>query len=140
MDFTSHALGEITLRMEDPLVLRNAPLGTRIVVPFVDVQWQGERVQARQKGTSAGDWLVVTGQGVALLDMRFCLETSDGALLYISGPGKTDAAGFASGAPVYFFPQVETNDKRYDWLQRLTLVAKGAATGKQVRFSVYEIQ
>jgi hypothetical protein len=133
-------LATITLEMSPPTVLANAPNGTRVIVEFQQVSWQGERIRAQRKGATAGDWLVVGTDGTASLDARFVLETDDGALIYVHGSGRTDGAGFARGEPVYFDFLFETGDVRYLWLNRILAVAKGAARGSTVTLEVAEVR
>ena len=132
-------LGTWTLRMRRPVVLAGTPAGTRVIVEFTDIVAEG-RVAGRRSGPLAGDWLRIGPEGTAILDIRFCLETEDGALLYVHGEGHTDSAGFATGAPTWFFPRVETADARYAWLHRAPLVAKGRAEGEVVVFEVAEVR
>src|SRR6185312_14562423 len=88
---------------------------------------EGPRVSGVQKGPAA-DWLTVGPMGVATLDIRFALETADGALIYVEGKGRTDAAAFAkAGGPMVWAPRFETGDARYRWLNLVQAVATGWA-------------
>lgn len=129
-------LGTLTMVMKKPLVLPSSPAGSRVIVEFTSVVFEGERLKATQVGP-AGDWLHVGPESTASLDFRFSVQTHDGALIYVAGQGRTDAQKFASGeAPVWFAPLFETGDARYAWLNRVLGVARGVASGDRVVFEV----
>ena len=79
----------------------------------------------------AGDWLTIGPDNVATLDIRFVLETHDGANVLVQGMGRTDSVKFASGGPLYFAPLFETKDPRYAWLNKVQAIAKGRAAETQ---------
>lgn len=130
-------IGTLTLTMPAPSVVEGGPSGTRVIVEFTEVVLEGVRIRAQRKGATAGDWLTIGPERTAGLDARFLLETDDGALVYVFGPGRTDAAGFASGeAPVTFALLFETGDARYAWLNRVVATARGFANGPTVTLEV----
>jgi hypothetical protein len=130
-------LGTLRFRMIDSTRIAATPHGTRVIVTFGDLVFEGDQLKAKQRGPLAGDWLAVGPEGTASLDIRFVLETADGALIYVSALGRTDAAEFAkSGGPMYLTPVFETADPKYAWLNRVQAVAKGMATGSDVEFEV----
>jgi hypothetical protein len=133
-------LGRLEMRMNQEVVMRNTPVGSRVVVAFSEIRWDGERVTGRQKGLVAGDWLTVGPEGTAILEIRFCIETGDGAVIYVHGGGRTDSAGFAAGAPLYFSPFFETDHARYAWLNRAAAVGRGTVDGEKVTFEMYEVR
>jgi hypothetical protein len=128
--------GTWTFSMEPPIVLPGTPVGTRVIVAYTAIRAVG-RIEATLRGAVAADWLFVGPDGTATLDMRFCLETADGAVIYVHGGGHVDSAGFASGAaPTWFVPRFETADPRYTWLHRAMVVACGRARGPEVVFEL----
>ena len=129
-------LGQLTFTLQDTQVIKNTPTGTRVIVQFTNVRLTGDRVQADQKGPHAGDWLTVNTEGIALLDIRFTLQTSMGALMYVHGSGKTDAHTFSTGGPMFFFPEFETGDPALAWLNRISVLAKGTAQGNTAAFEL----
>lgn len=133
-------LGTMTLTMQPPTVMPNSPAGTRIIVEFSQIELKGERLNAKLKGTAAGDWLRVGPEGTATLDFRFCLETQDGAVIFVQAAGRADSAGFAKGAPTYIAPTFETSDARYAWLNRVQAVGRGHASGQTVTFEICEVR
>jgi hypothetical protein len=131
--------GTWTVRMERPVVLAGTPVGTRVIVEFREIVATG-RVAGKRRGPVAADWLRIGPDSTATLDIRFCLETDDGAVVYVHGDGHTDATRFATGAPTWFVPRFETADPRYAWLHRVMVVAKGTADGDTVVFELVEVR
>lgn len=104
--------------------LPDTPLGTRGIGELSSFEMTGERITARLHGTAAADWATVSPDGtVATIDVRFMLETDDGALLYASYKGRSHM----SATPPYLYtaPQFDTGDERYQWLTRIQVVGKG---------------
>jgi hypothetical protein len=111
-----------------------------VIVEFKDVSFEGAKLSGKQKGP-AGDWLLIGPHGVAALDIRFTLETADGALIHVEGQGRTDAAKFASqGGPMTFAPRFETGDARYRWLNLVQAVATGWSKDGTARFAVSAVE
>lgn len=133
-------LGTLTMKMAPPVVLPVSPAGTRVIVEFPEIAWQGERLRAHRKGATAADWLHVGPEDTATLDFRFVLETDDGAAIYVQGAGRTDARTFNQGGAVYFTPRFECASPAYAWLNKVQAVAKGSAADGQVVFEVYELR
>lgn len=132
-------IGTMTFRMETS-ILRESPVGTRVIVEFHDVRIEGERLRASQHGGTAADWLVVGPEGTATLDVRVLLRTDDGALVYMHASGRTVAAEFARGGPMYLAPLFETGDARYAWLNELQAIAKGRAEAERARFTIHAVR
>jgi hypothetical protein len=132
-------LGLLNMKMKQEVVMRGTPAGSRVVVAFSGIHWTGERVTASQVGVAAGDWLTVGPEGTAILDIRFCVQTPDGALIYARGIGRADSATFNEGSPLYFSPYFETNHPDYAWLNRIAAVAKGLVEGDEVTFELSQV-
>ncbi len=66
--------------------LGDTPLGRRRIIGITGGQFFGERLSGRVLPGGA-DWQVIRGDGVADLDARYTLETSDGALIYVRNKG-----------------------------------------------------
>jgi hypothetical protein len=134
-------LGTLSFTLAQTVMARDTPVGTRAVVQFDDVRWEGDRLVAHQRGATSSDWLTVGPEGTASLDMRLALETNDGALIFVQGLGRTDAARFASdGGPMYFAPRFETGDARYAWLNRVQAIGRGMAVSGRATFEMYEVK
>jgi hypothetical protein len=143
-DVAVHAvpLADLTLVIATTLQIPNTPTGTRVIVEFSEVVFAGERLRGRRKGDAAADWLSVGPDGTALLDLRWVVETDDGALIYVHGVGRTVAAEFPTGGATFFQLGFETGDARYAWLNRVCAVTKGRlqSDGKTMRVAVYELR
>lgn len=133
-------LGTMKITMGKRAFMPNSPVGTRLVIDFAEISFDGERLKATKAPLPAGDWLVIGPNNVATLDIRFSLQTADGANILVHGLGRTDSAKFNSGAPCYFTPLFETDDARYAWLNKVQAVARGQADGDIVTFEVYELR
>jgi hypothetical protein len=132
------SLGTFSFDMTDSVVLPESPAGTRVIVELSDARWDGERVRATQHGHTSGDWLTVGPDATATLDFRFVVATYDGALIYLTGHGRTDARTFATGGATYWTPRFETSTPAYRWLNAIQAIARGHADGKRVTFELYE--
>ena len=139
---------EITLA--PPQELGAAPLGVRRIIPITGGRFRGERLSGRVLAGGA-DWQVIRTDGVADLDARYTLETSDGALIYVRNRGYRHgprevldrlAAGESIDPGLYYMrttPLFETGDERYAWLNRMVAVATGARRPAAIELDVYEV-
>lgn len=107
-----------------PMVLEGTPVGTRVVYEVTHGEVEGERLRGVSVGPGA-DWLLVGPDGTAMLDVRFTLQTHDGALVLVQYNGRTDVRDGVGSAPVHVAPRFETGDARYTWLNRTQAVGKG---------------
>lgn len=131
--------------------LGDTPLGRRIVA---DVE-SGEFSGARLRGTllqSGADWLLVDNRGIGRLDVRICLRTDDGALIYSHYHGFIELndvvfKALLEGGETCFgefrfltAPRFECSDPRYEWLNSMLAVAEGRVIpGHGVEYRVYEV-
>lgn len=133
-------LGTARMQLQAPIVLEGTPSGTRRIVELTDITLEGGRLRAKQKGAAAADWLLVGPDGTGTLDVRYCVETHDGALVYVSYAGRLDVSGGIGAAPVYATPLFETGDARYAWLNKIQAVAKGTIDQSRVlTYEMYEL-
>jgi hypothetical protein len=140
---------EITLA--PPHELGDTPLGRRRIIGITGGRFAGERLSGRVLPGGA-DWQVIRADGVADLDARYTLETSDGALIYVRNRGyrhgppevlKELMSGKSVDPSRYYMrttPLFETGDARYAWLNRMVCVATGARRPAAVELEVFEIQ
>ena len=131
--------------------LGETPLGRRRIIGITGGRFSGERLSGRVLPGGA-DWQVVRADGVADLDARYTLETSDGALIFVTNRGYRHGPPevlqrLSSGEPVdpslYYMrttPRFETGDARYAWLNRIVCIASGARRPSAVELDVFEIQ
>jgi hypothetical protein len=142
-------LAEITLA--PPQELGETPLGRRRVIPITGGSFRGEKLAGRVLPGGA-DWQVIRSDGVAELDARYTLETSDGALIYVTNLGyrhgppeilRRLAAGDPVDPSLYYMrttPRFETGAERYRWLNRTICVATGARRAAAVELEVFEVR
>ena len=140
---------EITL--DEPLEFGETPLGRRRIINITGGRFSGERLSGRVLPGGA-DWQVVRADGVADLDARYTLETSDGALIYVRNHGyrhgpaevlKRIAAGENVDPALYYMrttPLFETGDARYAWLNRMICVGTGARRKSSVHLEIFEVK
>lgn len=140
---------EITLAA--PQELGETPQGRRRIIGITGGRFAGDRLSGRVLAGGA-DWQVIRPDGVADLDARYTLETSDGALIYVRnrgyrhGPPDTIrrlAAGETVDPSLYYMrttPRFETGDARYAWLNRIVCVATGARRTDAVELEVFEVR
>jgi hypothetical protein len=139
---------EITLAA--PQELGDTPQGRRRIIAITGGRFSGERLSGRVLPGGA-DWQLVRPDGVADLDARYTLETSDGALIYVRNRGyrhgpadilKRLASGESVDPDLYYMrttPRFETGDARYAWLNRIICVASGARRRAAVDLDVFEV-
>ncbi len=144
-------LFQIEIALAAPQELGDTPQGRRRIIGITGGRFSGERLSGRVLPGGA-DWQVIRADGVADLDARYTLETSDGALIYVRNRGyrhgpadvlRRLAAGENVDPSLYYMrttPRFETGDARYAWLNRIICVACGARKAASVELEVFEIQ
>jgi len=131
--------------------LGESPLGRRRIINITGGTFRGERLSGKVLPGGA-DWQVIRTDGVADLDARYTLETSDGALIYVRNHGyrhgpaevlKKLASGEDVDPSLYYMrttPLFETGDQRYAWLNRLICVGTGARKKSSVHLEIFEVK
>ena len=131
--------------------LGETPHGRRRIIGITGGRFAGERLSGRVLPGGA-DWQVIRADGVADLDARYTLETTDGALIYVRNRGyrhgpaeiiKRLSSGETVDPSLYYMrttPRFETGDARYAWLNRSVCVASGARRPASVELEVFEIK
>ena len=137
--------------MAPPQELGDTPQGRRRIIGITGGRFSGERLSGRVLPGGA-DWQVIRADGVADLDARYTLETSDGALVFVRNRGyrhgpaevlKRLSSGEEVDPSLYYMrttPRFETGDARYAWLNRIVCVATGARRPSAVELEVYEVK
>lgn len=116
--------------------LDGIPAGGRLIGEAADCRLDGDRVHARQAGTSA-DWLTLHADGSVSVDARLLLA-SDGGTVTVRYRGRADALP-ATGAPVYVTPTFETDDPALAWLNTVQSVGKGIRDDSLLVYELYEL-
>ena len=114
--------------------------GNRVIFFVRGGTFDGPELRGRVVPDSGADWIRIRPDGTGMMDVRFCLETHDNALLYLYWQGRfwsapedaeyaldVEKADDPAGAWRYYFraaPQFETSDPRYAWLNNVIAVTK----------------
>jgi Protein of unknown function (DUF3237) len=81
-----------------------------------------------------GDWQHIRRDGVVEIDTRYTLQTTDGALIYLTNEGLRD------GAYMRTFSRFESADPRYAWVNNRLFVADGQKVDGVVRHSFFLVE
>ena len=134
-----------------PRELGETPHGRRRIVGITGGSFSGPMLSGRVLPGGA-DWQIIRSDGVAVLDARYTLETSDGALLYVENRGYRHGpedviARLARGEDVdpslYYMrttPWFDTSDARYAWLNRTVCIATGARRAAVVELDFFALR
>lgn len=132
-------LMQLSAEFDAPQNLAGAPLGTRRILHVKSGRFAGPRLEGVVLPGGA-DWVLLRPDGVAELDIRMTLVTSDDQLIYMHSRGIFDmpsevAERIRSGAEVdptaYYFrtsPAFETGSEKYKQLNRIVCVGIGRRT------------
>ena len=144
-------LCKVEVTLEPIRDLGDTPLGRRRIIGITGGRFAGPRLSGRILPGGA-DWQVIRSDGVAYLDARYTLETTDGALIYVNNKGYRHGPGdvierLARGEEVdpalYYMratPWFETSAAQYAWLNRTICVATGARRAAAVELDFHEIK
>jgi hypothetical protein len=132
-------LCDIDITLSDQVLIGPGPAGLRVVAEVGSIAVEGERLRGTGKGTSGADWLTIV-DGITTVDVRFTIETHDGALVYVTYTGRSDFREGPGVHPIYAAPLFETGDERYAWLNLVQAVSKGTFDGTNVRYEVAEVR
>lgn len=143
-------LGILTAHLESEALCFDGPYGGRKIVMVTGGSLIGPLIRARIL-PGGGDWALLRGDGILLLDVRLVLQTDDGAVVYMTYTGRRHApetvmARLARGEAVaptemYFriAPVFETGDARYGWMNKLIAVGVGERLKTGPRYHIHEI-
>jgi hypothetical protein len=124
-----------------PIIVGVTPLGTRVIGEITAVSVVGERLNGKMRGTAGADWLTMSpDNSVGTVDVRWAMETDDGAVIYLHYNGRLDMASFPPVATVA--PLFDTGDERYAWLNFIQAVARGTFNDdlSELHYEVYELR
>ena len=141
-----------TATLAEREVIGPLPEGLRVNVYVTGGEVTGPKVWGKIRPVGA-DWLTIRRDGVGILDVRGTLETTDGALIYVSYVGTMDLGenGYeeslqgkppASGTPIRSSPRFHTSHPDYLWLNRLHCLGIGQAFRErsEVAYDVYAVR
>jgi hypothetical protein len=150
-----HFLMQVTVTLAPPLVVGTMAEGTRRIINITGGHFSGHALTGEPLTGAVlpggADWQLVRPDGTALLDARYTLQTTDGALIYVQNRGVRQGppvvlAALACGEAVdparYYMrttPLFETGDARYQWLNDLMAVGSGIRRADMVVLDFYLI-
>lgn len=150
-------LFEAKIPLNPPMDLGQTPEGRNMIFTVAGGRFEGPRLKGQVIPMSGADWSRIRADGSGALDVRICLRTDDGALIYASWLGRMQAApehlayalDFAkpddpAGAETrYYFrtnPLFETGDERYAWLNTIVAVGKGRTGDGGVIHEIFAVK
>ncbi len=131
----------------EPLDLGDTAHGHRRIVPLTGGTFAGPTISGKLLPGASADWQTVLGDGTALGDIRYTLQTDSGDVLSVQSRGVRHgsaevlarlARGEAVDPSEYTFrtsTQIETAAAELDWLNKGVFVSVG---GRQAGGVVYE--
>ena len=146
-------LYEAFAALDVPLDLDATPEGRRVLYTVTGGRVAGPRLNGRFV-VSGGDWGRFRPDGSFALDVRACLETDDGATIYVTYQGRLvvapdlqaavfDMAAATRPAPdSYYFrvaPFFETAHPDYAWLNGIVAIGVGQIVQGGVAYRIYAI-
>ena len=132
-----------------PLDLGDTAQGHRRIVALTGGTFTGPELNGRLLPGASADWQIVLGDGTALGDIRYTLQTDGGDLLYVQsrsvrhGPADVLARlgrGDEVDASRYTFrtaTQIETAAPNLDWLNKGVFVSVGGRGSGGVTYETY---
>ena len=135
--------------LAQPLDLGNVAQGHRRIVAQTGGTFTGPELNGTLLPGASADWQIVLGDGTALGDIRYTLQTDRGELLYVQsrsvrhGPADVLARlgrGEEVDAHRYTFraaTQIETAAPDLDWLNKGVFVSVGGRRSGGVTYETY---
>jgi len=126
------------------------PHGIRRTAPLRGGTFEGPRLRGTILPASA-DWQLLRSDGVLEMDLRFTLQTDDGALISMTsfglrhGPPDVIAAlgrGETVDPSTYYFrtmPRFQTTHPKYSFLNRVIAVASGDRRPDGPIYTIHEV-
>ena len=151
IDYKLEHICSYTATIAPPEVIGPLPEGIRANFYVTGGEVSGPKLRGKVRPVGA-DWLTVRTDGVAILDVRATIESHDGALLYVTYSGVSDAGEdgyqrFLRGElqeplAIRTAPRFHTAHPSYLWLNRLQCLGIGEAypSRGEVRYDVYAVR
>jgi hypothetical protein len=133
----------------EPLELGEVAQGRRRIVPQVGGTFEGPGLKGTLVPGVSADWQLVLPDGTTLGDIRYTLQTDDGALLYVQARGVRHGRPevlerLGRGEDVdpseYTFrtlAQIETASRELAWLNRGVFISVGGRVREGVIYETY---
>jgi len=139
------------VRVGSVLNIGAVPYGMRRTAPLGGGTFEGPRLRGTILPGGSADWQLLRSDGVLEMDLRFTLQTDDGALISMRsfglrhGPPEVIAAigrGETVEPSTYYFrtmPRFETAHSAYVFLNRLIAVATGDRRPEGPIYTIHEV-
>jgi Protein of unknown function (DUF3237) len=136
----------------EPLDLGEVTGGRRRIVPLTGGQFTGPEIRGRLLSGTSADWQLLRPDGTSIGDIRYTLQTEDGALLYVRAQsirhGDADvlarvARGEEVDASEYIFraaAQIETSATELAWLNKGIFISVGGRSSDGVAYDTYVVE
>ena len=149
----TQALFEMHVTLKEPLMVGASHMGQRLIFDVDSGYFEGHKLKGTLK-PSGGDWLLRHPDGSFTLDVRVCLETHDGALIYMSYKGRWVIPESLQGQVLsaktcagvdkedYYLRNLimfETAAPQYQYLNQLVAVSQGYRTPQGISYNVFEV-
>jgi len=133
----------------EPLDLGDVSQGHRRIVPLTGGTFTGPELNGTLLPGVSADWQIVLRDGTTLGDIRYALQTDDGALLYVQSRGVRHGSaevlarlgrGDDVDASEYTFrtsTQIETASRDLDWLNKGVFISVGGRGPGSVIYETY---
>ena len=132
-----------------PLDLGEVSQGRRRIVPLTGGTFAGPELNGKLLPGVSADWQILLPDGTALGDIRYTLQTDDGALLYVQSRGVRHGSpevlerlgrGEDVDASEYTFrtsTQIETASRELAWLNKGVFISVGGRVQGGVIYETY---
>jgi hypothetical protein len=136
----------------EPLDVGEVIGGRRRVIPLTGGQFTGPELRGLLLSGTSADWQLVRPDGTAIGDIRYTLQTDDGALLYVcarsirhgdAGVLARLARGDEVDAGEYTFRaavQIETSATDLAWLNKGVFISVGGRSSGGVAYDTYIVE
>jgi Protein of unknown function (DUF3237) len=132
-----------------PFDLGEVSQGRRRIVPLTGGTFAGPELNGKLLPGVSADWQILLPDGTALGDIRYTLQTDDGALLYVQSRGVRHGSpevlerlgrGEDVDASEYTFrtsTQIETASRELAWLNKGVFISVGGRLQGGVIYETY---
>ena len=107
--------------------------GTRMVFTAMSGTFEGPKLRGVIADVAGGDWVMIRADRVADLNVRLCLQTDDGATIFLQ------YTGMNIKGVIRVAIRFEAGDERYTWLNSVQAVGLGTSGTGTVSYDVYSL-
>lgn len=149
----TESLFDMHVTLKQPLNIGESYAGHRVIFDVESGYFEGDKLRGSLK-QSGGDWLLLHPDGTYTLDVRACLETDDGVLIYMHYKGRwiipdnlkhkvltVDTCEEVDKDDYYLRTLImfEVSDERYNWLNNVVAVSQGYRTKVGISYNVMAV-